>query len=584
MSYSTFIKTLDSLRREAPKTFKSYHPRSDETEKINQARAVAFIHLFLKVRFGVSDFQKRHENICDGTQDGGVDAYFIDQETRCVTLIQAKCRTTEKNFQEKSIDVSELLKMEVGRISKGEKSDSNNQPFSSRILEFQKKINEIRDIALYKWKVVILANLKKVNDEQLRRLLDNMDYEVFDYERTYTELIFPLTTGTSFTPTEITIKINLGKKQQPQLNQDVETSLGACNVRMLYIPTIEIARVTAKYRNALLRYNPRNYLSLSRNEVNKSIKDTIINTTKNEFSLRNNGITILAEYSSVTDRTGVSGEGQLIIKDPQILNGGQTATTLAMMSEDPEVGVAAFDSKEVLLKIIERPKNKTEAELAEFIESISDATNKQSKIVEADRRSNDPRMINLQTYFYKNHGLFLERKRGEFTYGLDEKILSKNEIIDRVSMARALTAYLGDPPRARSSQDRIFEEEGFDKLLANLEDKVVEVAFFSLAALEDNALATLHKIPSQSIRYGKYAMLYAVSQTSPAAAAGSTKIKVQADAMVQSVLKKWKSFEIEIKGRPSNAKYKTGRSFNFDGYYKGATVSDDIRSYAWKAP
>ena len=146
----------------------------------------------------------------------------------------------------------------------------------------------------------------------------------------------------------------------------------------------------AKYRNALLRYNPRNYLSLAGNEVNQSIKDTIKNTTKNEFSLRNNGITLLAEYSSVTDRTGVTGEGQLIVKDPQILNGGQTATTLAMMIEDPNVGLAAFESKEVLLKIIERPKGRTEDEVADFIESISDATNKQSKIVEADRRSNDP--------------------------------------------------------------------------------------------------------------------------------------------------------------------------------------------------
>ena len=360
MSYAALVRTLDALRKEAPKSFKSYHPKPEDIEKLNQARAAAFIHLILKVRFGLVEFAKRHDYICDGAQDGGVDGYYIDTESRCITLIQSKFRTTEKNFEEKSIDVAELLKMEVGRISKGDATDSNGVQFSARIAAFQKKISEIRDIALYKWRVVILANLKKINDEQIRRLLDNMEYEVFDFPRTYSELVFPLTTGTSFAPNEITIKINLGKKQQPQLNQDVETSLGICNVRMLYVPTIEIAKCTAKYRNALLRYNPRNYLSLSGNDVNKSIKDTIKNTTKNEFSLLNNGITLLAEYSSVTDRTGVSGEGQLIVKDPQILNGGQTATTLAMMIEDPEVGVAAFEGKEVLLKIIERPKDKSE--------------------------------------------------------------------------------------------------------------------------------------------------------------------------------------------------------------------------------
>jgi len=581
MSYPTLVRTLDVLRKEAPKSFKSYHPRSEDTEKLNQARATAFIHLLLKVQFGLVEFDSRHDHICDGSQDGGVDGYYIDSETRCITLIQSKFRTTEKNFEEKSIEVSELLKMEVGRISRGEKTDSNGVPFSARIAAFQKKISEIRDIALYKWRVVILANLKSVNDEQLRRLLDNMEYEVFDHPRTYRELVFPLTTGTSFVPNEITIKISLGKKQQPQLNQDVETSLGTCNVRMLYVPTIEIARCMAKYRNALLRYNPRNYLSLSGNEVNQSIKDTIKNTTKNEFSLRNNGITLLAEYSSVTDRTGVTGEGQLIVKDPQILNGGQTATTLAMMIEDPHVGVAAFESKEVLLKIIERPKGRNEDEISAFIESISDATNKQSKIVEADRRSNDPRMIALQSYFYDEHGLFLERKRGEFKYGLDEKVLTKSDIVDRVSMARALTAYAGDPSRARSSQDRIFEELGFDKLLSNLDNSSVALAYFALQSLDDKASMPGADLSSSSLRYGKYAMLFAVSRLAPAVAVAPGQSKMSAVKLTEKVVKNWNAFEQAAASNTSNARYLLKGQFNFDGYFKGATVIDDIKAFSW---
>jgi hypothetical protein len=352
---------------------------------------------------------------------------------------------------------------------------------------------------------------------------------------------------------------------------------------MLYVPTIEIARVTAKYRNALLRYNPRNYLSLTKNEVNQSIKDTVINTTKNEFSLRNNGITILAEYSSVTDRTGVTGEGQLIIKDPQILNGGQTATTLAMLTEDAQVGIAAFASKEVLLKIIERPKGKhSEAELAEFIESISDATNKQSKIVEADRRSNDPRLISLQVYFFKHHGLFLERKRGEFSYGLDEKVLLKTEIVDRVSMLRALTAFAGDPPRARSSQDRIFEEEGFDKLLANIDDSNVVLALFALRAIEQGAQANSSNVPEHAMRYGKYAMLYAVGLLSASVTVDPKQAASEAARLTSAVMSKWEAFEINAKGKSSNSKYNTADGFNFDGYYKGVTVADDIKLYSWR--
>jgi hypothetical protein len=108
--------------------------------------------------------------------------------------------------------------MEVGRVSKGEKVDSNAVPFSARIAAFQKKISEIRDIALYSWRVVILANLKNVNDEQMRRLLDNMEYEVFDFPRTYNELVFPLATGTSFAPSAVISKWKL-------FEADVEKSL-----------------------------------------------------------------------------------------------------------------------------------------------------------------------------------------------------------------------------------------------------------------------------------------------------------------------------------------------------------------------
>ncbi|SEA68356.1 AIPR family protein [Nitrosospira multiformis] len=580
MSYSTLVRTLDALRKEAPKTFKKYHPKPEDIEKTNQARAVAFIHLFLKVRFGIVDFAARHEYMCEGSQDGGIDAYFIDTENRCITLIQSKFRTSEKNFEEKTIEAVELLKMEVERISKGREEDSNGEPFSARVFAFQKKIREIRDIALYEWKVTILANLRSINDEQMRRLLDNMDYEVFDYPRTYNELVFPLTTGTSFVPNEITIKINLGKKQQPQLNQDVETNLGTSNVRMLYVPIIEVARVTSKYRNALLRYNPRNYLSLSGNEVNQSIKDTIKNTTKNEFALRNNGITILAEFSSVTDRTGATGEGQLIIKDPQILNGGQTATTLAMMLDDPHAGRAAFESKEVLLKIIERPKGGSEEELAEFIESISDATNMQSKIYEADRRSNDLRLINLQSYFYKHYGLYLERKRGEFRYGLDEKIVLRTEIVDRVDMARALTAYAGDPTRSRSSQERIFEEEGFDRLLGQLNEADVALAYFALKFLEDKT-EFAGKLPQHTIRYGKYAILYSVSLVPLSIPKPPKEIPVLAKSLVTKVVNKWEKFEETLTKTSSNLKYQNGSLFNFDGYYKGITLAEDIKAFYW---
>lgn len=580
MSYAVLLNTLDALRNEAPKEFKTYHPRKTDTEKLNQARAKGFIHLFLKVRFGVLTFADRHALICDGTQDGGVDAYYIDKENRIFYLIQSKFRTSEETFEEKAIDVSEILKMEVGRISRGEPNDSNGQNFSSKILALQKQIREIRDIALYNWRVVFLANLHHVNDEQLRRLIENMEYEVYNYSRTYQELVFPLTTGTYFQPSEIIITINLGAKTHPQLSQEVTTPLGACKVRMIFVPISEVAKVTARYKNSLLRYNPRNYLSLQRNEVNQSIKDTVLNTTQNEFALRNNGITMLAEYSSVTDRTGASGEGQLIIKDPQILNGGQTATTLAMIHEDQKVGSAVFGVKEVLLKIIERPANAPEAALLEFIESISDATNQQSRIVEADRRANDPKLLTLQQHFFARHGLFLERKRGEFQYGLDSKVIKKASIVDRVDLLRTLTAFNGDPARARSSADKIFEEERFEELLSDFDAAGIMRAYFTQQAVVP-ANARRAEQGHATVTSGRFALVMATAQVGNDKNSLARPAEEQGAQNVAKVLAKWDGFQDHVKSLQSNAKYNRPDGFNFDGYYKGSTVATDIKAYKW---
>ena len=582
MSYPVLLSTLDSLRKEAPKEYSTYHPKNSDAEKVNQARAKAFLHLFLKVRFGLPDFKTRHAFVCDGGQDGGVDAYYIDRDNRVFYLIQAKFRTSEKNFEAKSIDASEILRMEVARISKGEETDSNGQPFSSRISALQKEIRAIRDIALYDWKVVFLANLVRVNDEQLRRLIDNMEYEVFDYARTYRELVFPLATGTYFKPEEIKISINLGSKTSHQLSQEVDTPLGPCKVRLIFVPIEEVAKVTAKYQNSLLRYNPRNYLSLQNNEVNKSIRDTVLNTNRNEFSLKNNGITILAEYSSVTDRTGVSGEGQLIVKDPQILNGGQTATTLSMIHEDPKVGSAVFGDKEVLLKIIEKPTTASEDDLLTFIETISDATNQQSRIVEADRRANDPKLLRLQQHFFDKFGMFLERKRGEFQYGLDSRVIKRASIINRVDLLRAMTAFEGQASRARKSANNIFEERRFADLLADYDIERTTRAYFTLRAIEEaNRERRAQDLPA--VTAGKYALVAASARVWHTRPVGHVAVQQEATEIVGAVMNKWSGFQTHIKVLPKNARYDEPEpeGFNFDGYYKGSTVDTDVLEYDW---
>jgi hypothetical protein len=72
--YQTLIKILDKIRAEAPDGYKKYQPPTNNIEQINQARAKAYIHLYLKVKFGIYEFLEREDLITDEGEDGGIDA------------------------------------------------------------------------------------------------------------------------------------------------------------------------------------------------------------------------------------------------------------------------------------------------------------------------------------------------------------------------------------------------------------------------------------------------------------------------------------------------------------------------------
>src|SRR6266498_968440 len=96
--YEMLCKVLDSLRHEAPKKNTVYNPPPGNGDALIQARSRAILHLFLKARFGLLRFSDREALVTDGTNDGGVDAYYIDQKGKTIFILQSKFRATSTNF------------------------------------------------------------------------------------------------------------------------------------------------------------------------------------------------------------------------------------------------------------------------------------------------------------------------------------------------------------------------------------------------------------------------------------------------------------------------------------------------------
>jgi len=598
--YETLVHILDQLRKEAPSEYKKYHALDTEIEKLNAARSRAFIHLFLKVRFGLLDFKEREYYITDKSGDGGIDAYYINKEMKIIYFIQTKFRTTVDNFEEKRITFDELLRMDVDRITAGEDVDEDGSEYNGKIKQLQRDINEVADIGRYTYKITVLANLKNVKQSKLRKLTGGFPASVFDYEKTYKDLVFPIVSGTYYNEKELCITLNLSNTSfsSSRISYNVDTSFKSCDISLVFVPTNEIGKILYKYKNSILKFNPRSYLELANNTVNKEISNTIIERGTNEFALFNNGITMLSEGTNFNERVGVKDQAQVVVTNPQIINGGQTAYTLSRLYEQMIKGRQKeniFDSKEVLLKIItfNIAVDDNKEEQLQLIEDISKATNQQTPVEEADRRSNDKIQVELQRLLFERYGYYYERKRGEFADGVKEKYIERSQIIDRDIFLRLCMSCDFRPAVARRNSSKvIFREDNFQKTLTDSNREAEYFYAYNCYKLLNAIERNFAKEPNnrygvvnfgQALRYGKYAVVAVCNRMS------EDKDIDSVENIVNDVLSRWLDFESFAISCLTNSTYfkiyidpdteEKQKELNFSGYYKGRTIDNDLKTY-----
>ena len=358
-----------------------------------------------------------------------------------------------------------------------------------------------------------------------------------------------------------------------------------------------------------MKYNPRCFLGLNNNAVNPKIEDTVRNKKTNEFALFNNGITILSDDTQINSQIAKKDKAQLIITNPQIINGGQTSFTLASIYEKCLVdnNFDVFGEKEVLVKVItfiDRELNEGETEnekqqkKLKLIENLSRATNEQSTVSEVDRRSNEAVIVNYQTKIYDEFGYFLNRKQGEFHEGLLKKYISRDVVINPTVFMRVALSIRGDATRARRNSDEVlFRENSFSAVFIDSEvyRKYMFGYFCYLVLLSEekkyDKLSNKYGINDYgyALRYGKYAVVSIASR------AFKEELKPEeyyqkASEAVHKALSQWKNFEDAVSKNALNHDYFYSYIdgnvpklvYNYDGYYKGRTLNEDLRKCSIK--
>jgi len=336
----------------------------------------------------------------------------------------------------------------------------------------------------------------------------------------------------------------------------------------------------SRYKNAILKFNPRNFLSLSNNKVNRNIMESIINNNSNDFAIYNNGITIIADSFELTETTGTKNVGQIIMLNPQIINGGQTAYVLSKIYDaQKEEDFSVFNGKEVMLKVIILTSKKDIN--IDFIEKISNATNQQTRVEEADRRSNDKIQLSIEEAFFDTFGCFYERKKGEFYNGIDRKYIDKSLVVNRYSLLKAYLAWQGDAANARrSGMDTMFKEKRFKDIMKKPADfKKMFFAYKLLTNIETIEKTKEHNFGA-SMKYGKMAIIAAVGTYGVSDEdIDVTTVDALAKEKIEQVESLWGNFINYATNKTENVPYIFNNSLDLDVYYKGRTVNGDIKSF-----
>ena len=265
------------------------------------------------------------------------------------------------------------------------------------------------------------------------------------------------------------------------------------------VPGEFLAKIYCKYGSKLLQGNIRAFLSV-RGKVNKGIRETIIKHPGNFFTY-NNGIAVVARSIGFSD----DGTKIVYLKDPQIINGGQTTASLANAKIKKEVKDGGMDNLFVPMKltVLNVDDDMSEDDIERYnniTKTISQCANSQNAVSEADFFSNHPYHVIMEQLSRKRMAppvngnpyqtiWFYERSRGKWEQ--EQMQLSsaarakfcekhpKNQVIKKEKLAKCLNAFAMNPHEVCQSSAINFSRfaKTIDSLYETSKESINEVYF-----------------------------------------------------------------------------------------------------------
>lgn len=457
----------------------------DRVEQIQQSLGVdadqAFLRLAHQLVTGTSAFAFDEGDLTEGSQDKQIDLITIEEESNQATVYIIQTKNTDGFSSNALIQMKNGLHWLLNK-PRSEIRTLSNIPFRDKIIEYRSiqtslGPSNIRIIVRF----ITMGHTSDLSDEfqqELRAILsdfDNGTFEMFSCK--------PLGAD------ELVQIINTQEKRQRIIDADIRMKYDANNPSLIKyysedlkglvcsVPASEIARiVNDDNEGSIFDLNIRRFLG-TRGAVNKDIRETCSNVEESYlFWFLNNGITVVCEqFDAVTDP-----DNPLIkIKNMQIVNGCQTATTIAMADRE---GKLSRDVR-VILRIYETQDSG-------LVDRIVLTTNNQNRISNRNLRANDQVQIDLENAF-KIYGYYYERKPKQFSEIDDEPVrILPNELIGQAFLAIVLRK----PSDGRGRKYKVWGEF-YDRIFTGytVEPYIISTLLIRLATnwLKDNGLVAI---------------------------------------------------------------------------------------------
>lgn len=263
---------------------------------------------------------------------------------------------------------------------KGEYVDEIEE--SSEIFQFAYTLAKSQDIKenLVRVNAFVLTNGSYKGDFPANTTISgyNFYYKVFDIESLYN------ITEKSHIPIEINFKddgFNVPCIPSPSVNEEYQSYL-------VIIPGEALASIYERFGSRLLEQNVRSFLQFN-GKINKGIRTTIMKEPE-MFLAFNNGIAATADEIELVDSEDGKGKIISVVKDLQIVNGGQTTASIYHTQKKDKADISNI-FVQVKLSVV---KNKEK--FSEIVSRISEYANTQNKVSVSDLSSNRPYHIELE--------------------------------------------------------------------------------------------------------------------------------------------------------------------------------------------